>query len=162
MRTPIAWVAVVVSLALVWPASGQEVSAMKIRLTFDSKAVEATLLDNATARDFVSLLPITMTLEDYNSTEKIGYPPRKLSKPALPKASIRPWRHRLLRAMRQPGDLLQGFRVFARAHPAGSDRLGDPGAEHPRLTGGHDRPCGEVRHMQEFSDESRLQRAVGA
>ena len=52
---------------------------MKIRLTFDGKAVEATLLDNATARDFLSLLPMTLTLEDYNSTEKIGYPPRRLS-----------------------------------------------------------------------------------
>jgi hypothetical protein len=52
---------------------------MKIRLTFDGKAVQATLLDNATARDFLSLLPMTLTLEDYNATEKIGYPPRKLS-----------------------------------------------------------------------------------
>ena len=57
---------------------------MKIRLTFDGKAVEATLLDNATARDFLSLLPITLTLEDYNATEKIGYPPRKLSTAGAP------------------------------------------------------------------------------
>jgi hypothetical protein len=42
---------------------------MKIRLTFDGKAIAATLFDNATARDFLSLLPITITLEDYNSTE---------------------------------------------------------------------------------------------
>jgi hypothetical protein len=52
---------------------------MRIRLTFDGKVVEATLLDNATARDLLSLLPMTLTLDDYNSTEKIGYPPRKLS-----------------------------------------------------------------------------------
>lgn len=51
---------------------------MRIRLTFDGKAVQATLLDNATARDFLSLLPMTLTLEDYSATEKIGYPSRKL------------------------------------------------------------------------------------
>jgi hypothetical protein len=66
------------------PVSGQEASTMKIRLTFDGKAVGATLLDNATARDLFSLLPITLTLEDYNSTEKIGYPPRKLSTAGAP------------------------------------------------------------------------------
>ena len=57
---------------------------MKIRLTFDGKAVEATLLDNATARALLSLLPMTLTLEDYASTEKIGYPPRKLSTAGAP------------------------------------------------------------------------------
>ena len=57
---------------------------MKIRLTFDGKAIEATLLDNATARDLLSLLPMTLTLEDYNATEKIGYPPRKLSTAGAP------------------------------------------------------------------------------
>jgi hypothetical protein len=55
-----------------------------IRLTIDGKAIDATLLDNATARDFLSLLPLTLTLEDYASTEKIGYPPRKLSTAGAP------------------------------------------------------------------------------
>ena len=57
---------------------------MRIRLTFDGKAVEATLLDNATARDFLSLLPMTLTLDDYNSIEKIGYPARKLATAGAP------------------------------------------------------------------------------
>ena len=52
---------------------------MRIRLMIDGKAVDASLLDNATARDFLSLLPLTLTLEDYASTEKISYLPRKLS-----------------------------------------------------------------------------------
>ena len=60
---------------------------MKIRLTIDGKAVEATLLDNATARDFLSLLPMTLTLEDYATTEKIAYPPRKLSTTGAPAGS---------------------------------------------------------------------------
>ena len=52
---------------------------MKIRLTIAGKSTTATLLDNATARDFVALLPLTLKLDDYASTEKIAYLPRKLS-----------------------------------------------------------------------------------
>jgi hypothetical protein len=85
MRMRMLWIAVALSLVLAQPVvSGQEASTMKIRLTFDGKAVEATLLDNATARDFLSLLPMSLTLEDYNATEKIGYPPRKLSTAGAP------------------------------------------------------------------------------
>jgi hypothetical protein len=81
----IGWLVVALSLVLARsPASGEEASPMKIRLTFVGKAVEATLLDNATARDLLSLLPMTLTLEDYNSTEKIGYPPRKRSTAGTP------------------------------------------------------------------------------
>ena len=57
---------------------------MKIRLTVDGKAVEATLLDTATTRDFLTLLPLTLTLDDYASTEKISYLPRKLSTVGAP------------------------------------------------------------------------------
>jgi hypothetical protein len=62
---------------------------MDIRLTIDGTAIEATLLDNETARDFVSLLPLRLTLEDYVGTEKIGYPPRKLSTVGAP-AGVNP------------------------------------------------------------------------
>jgi len=41
--------------------------------------VTATLADHATSRDFISLLPLTLTLEDYNGTEKISDLPKKLS-----------------------------------------------------------------------------------
>ena len=85
MRMRIGWIAVALLLVVAPPAvSGQEASTMRIRLTFDGKAVEATLLDNATARDFFSLLPVTLALEDYNATEKIGHPPRKLSTAGAP------------------------------------------------------------------------------
>ncbi len=57
---------------------------MKIRLTINGQSTTATLDDNATARDFLSLLPLTLTLEDYASTEKIAYPPRKLSTQGAP------------------------------------------------------------------------------
>jgi hypothetical protein len=85
MRMRIGWLVVALSLVLARsPVSGEEASTMRIRLTFDGKAIEATLLDNATARDLLSLLPMTLTLEDYASTEKIGYPPRKLSTAGAP------------------------------------------------------------------------------
>ena len=57
---------------------------MKIRLTINGQSTTATLDDNATARDFLSMLPLTLTLEDYASTEKIAYPPRKLSTQGAP------------------------------------------------------------------------------
>ena len=56
-----------------------EISAVKIRLTIDGRSITATLIDNPTTRDFLSLLPLTITLEDYAGTEKIAYLPRKLS-----------------------------------------------------------------------------------
>lgn len=47
----------------------------------------ATLVDNATSRDFVSMLPLSLTLEDYASTEKISYLPRRLSTAGAPTGS---------------------------------------------------------------------------
>lgn len=40
----------------------------------------ATLDDTETTKDFASLLPLPLTLEDYASTEKISDLPRKLSR----------------------------------------------------------------------------------
>ena len=57
---------------------------MRIRLAINGRSFEATLEDNATARDFASLVPLTLTLEDYTSTEKISYLPRKLSTAGMP------------------------------------------------------------------------------
>ncbi len=57
---------------------------MKIRLTVDGRSMTATLIDSPTARDFISLLPITFTLDDYAGTEKIVYLPRKLSVEGAP------------------------------------------------------------------------------
>jgi len=78
------WVLAALSLALAASASGQQANTMKIRLVVDGKAIQATLLDSPTSRDFYSLLPMTITLEDYASTEKIAYMPRKLSTAGAP------------------------------------------------------------------------------
>jgi hypothetical protein len=64
--------------------SSQEASTMNIRLTINGKTITASLNDNATARDFLALLPLTLTLEDYAATEKIAYLPRKLSTAGAP------------------------------------------------------------------------------
>lgn len=52
---------------------------MKIRMDVNSTRVTATLDDNPTSRAFVALLPLTLTLEDYNGTEKISNLSTKLS-----------------------------------------------------------------------------------
>ena len=57
---------------------------MKIRIKLESKNLTATLEDNATTRDFVALLPLTLTLRDYNRTEKISDLPQKLSTEGAP------------------------------------------------------------------------------
>ena len=53
--------------------------AMKIRLRIDNKVLTATLADNKTARDFVSLLPLTLTMNDLFGREKFGHLPRAIS-----------------------------------------------------------------------------------
>jgi hypothetical protein len=74
---------------LVRPALAQtqapaEEKPMKIRLTAGAKVLTATLLDTATARDFAALLPLTLTLTDYASTEKVSDLPRRLSTRGAP------------------------------------------------------------------------------
>jgi len=74
------------------PVSAQDSSdrwgkTMKIRLEVEGTAIMATLLDNATARDFASLLPLTLTLQDYAATEKISDLPRRLSTEGAPPGS---------------------------------------------------------------------------
>jgi len=57
---------------------------MKIHLTVDGQTATATLYDNATARDFASLLPLTLTMEDYDTIERVSNLPRKLSTQGAP------------------------------------------------------------------------------
>ncbi|MDB5771525.1 MAG: hypothetical protein JWM42_1899 [Burkholderia sp.] len=67
--------------------SNQKVSTMKIRMDVEGTAITATLVGNATSRDFVSLLPLTLTLKDYAATEKISDLPRRLSTKGAPPGS---------------------------------------------------------------------------
>jgi hypothetical protein len=58
----------------------KRVESMKIRITIGERVITATMHNNPTARDFISLLPLTLTLEDYAKTEKISDLPRTLTK----------------------------------------------------------------------------------
>jgi hypothetical protein len=64
--------------------TNQQVKAMKIRIKFDGQTITARLADNPSAKDFASMLPLTVTLKDYASTEKITDLPRKLSTQGAP------------------------------------------------------------------------------
>ena len=48
---------------------------MKIRLKITDKVITATLNDSKTARDFVSLLPLTLTMNDLFRREKFAHLP---------------------------------------------------------------------------------------
>jgi hypothetical protein len=52
---------------------------MKISLKLRDKTLIATLNDNETTRDFVSLLPLTLTLNDLFGREKYGHLPRAIA-----------------------------------------------------------------------------------
>lgn len=52
---------------------------MKIRLTTKDIVLTATLIDNETTRDFVSLLPLTLTMNDLFRREKFARLPRAIS-----------------------------------------------------------------------------------
>ena len=47
----------------------------EIYLTFGNTTVKVQLYDNATSRDLIARLPLTLEFSDYNNTEKIAYLP---------------------------------------------------------------------------------------
>ena len=59
--------------------ANQEATSVKVRFHFDKHTVSAILYDNPSARDFASMLPLDLKIEDYSNNEKIAYLPRKLT-----------------------------------------------------------------------------------
>ena len=57
---------------------------MKLKITIGNRELTATFENNNTAKDFASLLPLTVNLDNYASTEKIFYLSRKLSTKGTP------------------------------------------------------------------------------
>lgn len=56
------------------PEAPEETS-LKVRISVGDRTITATMEDNAAGRDFLSRLPLEVTLNDYNNTtEKIFYP----------------------------------------------------------------------------------------
>ena len=54
-------------------------SATRVRITIGGKSIEATLADSEAARDFASLLPITLPMNDLFRREKFAHLPRAIS-----------------------------------------------------------------------------------
>ncbi len=67
--------------------SPKEADSMKIRLKVGGTVLTATLIDSKTTQDFISLLPLTLTLKDYAGTEKISDLPKRLSTEGAPSGS---------------------------------------------------------------------------
>jgi hypothetical protein len=57
----------------------QDEKAMRLKFTFAAQDFTATLEDNSSARDLVTMLPLDLKISDYSSNEKIAYLPRKLT-----------------------------------------------------------------------------------
>ncbi|MFI1507986.1 cyclophilin-like fold protein [Streptomyces sp. NPDC020597] len=60
---------------------------MRIRLTVGETVLNAPLDDNATARDFASLLPLTLQMNDLFKREKYAHLPRFLAAGGKPRYS---------------------------------------------------------------------------
>lgn len=60
-------------------AEGQGPSPVRVKFTFANSEMTATLHDSPSARDFASMLPLNLTIEDYSHNEKIVWLPRKLT-----------------------------------------------------------------------------------
>ncbi|AIJ48432.1 hypothetical protein Cthiooxydans_37400 [Comamonas thiooxydans] len=58
---------------------------MDIQLTINEQPIAAIVVNSGAARDFLALLPLTLTLDDYAATEKIAPLPAKLSTAGEPK-----------------------------------------------------------------------------
>jgi hypothetical protein len=60
--------------------NGDAKASVKIRITINNRVVTATMFDNVTAREFIALLPFTMTLNDYAQRENTDTAQSRLPK----------------------------------------------------------------------------------
>lgn len=51
---------------------------MRLRCRFADQEFTYRLIDNATTRDLISLLPLDLTIEDFSNNEKLAHLPRRL------------------------------------------------------------------------------------
>jgi hypothetical protein len=65
-------------------ASPRRTDDLDITLRLVDTELTATLVDSETTRDFLSLLPLELTLSDFRETEKISDLPRQLSTAGAP------------------------------------------------------------------------------
>lgn len=55
------------------------ITTARIKLTIDKEEIFITLNDTEASRNFQAMLPLSLTFEDYNNTEKISILPKKLN-----------------------------------------------------------------------------------
>ena len=73
-----------------------DAASLNINIIVGEQTITVTMEDNGAARDFLSRLPLEVTLEDYNNgTEKIFYPDPALSLDDTPRGCV-PTRHSAL------------------------------------------------------------------
>lgn len=66
------------------PQMKENISMYRIHIILGKHVITASLDDTPSARDLVKQLPLTLEFEDYGSTEKIAYPPAKLTSQSAP------------------------------------------------------------------------------
>lgn len=66
------------------PEEQEEPLMYHIQITLGEHRITGTLDDTPSARDLVKQLPLTLEFEDYGATEKIAYPPAKLTTQGAP------------------------------------------------------------------------------
>lgn len=66
------------------PTSQSATDETQIQVTIGDAVLTGRLWNNATARDLIAQLPLTLTFHDFNELEKISQLPRKLSMDGVP------------------------------------------------------------------------------
>ncbi len=73
------FLALALAMALYHFPCGADNSGIEIRLRVGDTVLTATLIDSETTRDFISLVPLTLTMNDLFGREKFGNLPRAIS-----------------------------------------------------------------------------------
>jgi hypothetical protein len=112
----------------------QQTQNMKLNIRIEDSVFTGTLNNSKAAQDFAALLPLSLTLEDYASTEKISDLPKRLTTDGAPSgfdpsagdiAYYAPWRNlaifykdfRYSSGLVSLGTLVSGLKRLARSGP---------------------------------------------
>lgn len=144
----VATASVLALVALQMLGPGAQADTMRMRVTVNGKELTATLVDSPTTRDFISRLPLKLTMQDLFGREKFGHLPRGLAEGgkrvrAYDVGDVIYWSPRP-----RCGDLLPrrcGADSAARNHRHREDRIGHRSARCARLGRGDD-GASEVEH----------------
>lgn len=110
---------------------------MNIRITINGTPVDATLNDTSTAQDFAALLPLTLSLTDFQQTEKIADLTRRLYTSGAPDGAGRagdlayfaPWGNLAMYYRGEGGDPYPGLIIIGHMAESGVELLSDAGGD---------------------------------